>query len=82
MRIEPIAHVGGDRVVGPGVGWKRRLETLEARIGHLEGALEGLQDAVYRQAVLEAQQIGEVRRQIAPEQMARELSRDARRRGL
>jgi hypothetical protein len=82
MRIEPIAHVGGDRDVGPGVGWERRLEALEARIGHLEGALEGLQDAVYRQAVLEAQQIGEVRRQIAPEQMARELSRDARRRGL
>ena len=64
------------------VGRERRLETLEARIEHLEGALEGLQDAVYRQAVLEEQKIGEVRRQIAPAQMARELSRDARRRGL
>jgi hypothetical protein len=82
MRIARIAYVGGDRAVGPGVARERRLETLEARIGHLEDALEGLQDAVYRQAVLEAQHIGEVRRQIAPEQMARELSRDARRRGL
>ena len=60
----------------------RRLEALEARIEHLEGALEGLQDAVYRQAVLEEDKIDEVRRRIAPEQMARDLSRDARRRGL
>jgi len=74
---------GGERAPGSSdAGWERRLETLEARIEHLEGALEGLQDAVYRQAVLEEQKIGEVRRRIAPQQMARELSRDARRRGL
>jgi hypothetical protein len=79
MPSQRTAHVGGGR---PGVGWERRLETLEARIDHLEGALEGLQDGVYRQAVLEDDKIGEVRRRIAPEQMARELSRDARRRGL
>jgi hypothetical protein len=70
------------RAAGPGVAWERRLETLEARIEHLEGALERLQDAVYRQAVLEDEKLDEVRRQIAPERMARELSRDARRRGL
>jgi hypothetical protein len=35
------------------------LETLEARIEHLEGALEGLQDAVSRQALLEDEKIGE-----------------------
>jgi uncharacterized coiled-coil protein SlyX len=62
------------RAVGPGVAWERRLETLEARIEHLEGALEGLQDAVYRQAVLEDEKLDEVRRQIAPERMARELT--------
>jgi hypothetical protein len=74
--------VGGEQAPQPGVGWERRLATLEARIDHLEGELEGLQDAVYRQAVLENEHIGEVRRQIAPDQMARELSRNARRRGL
>jgi len=52
---------------GRGVAWKRRLEALEARIVHPEGALEGLQDAVYRQAVLEEEKIGEVRLRIAPE---------------
>jgi hypothetical protein len=82
MPTQRTAHVGGGQAPGPGVGWERRLETLEARIEHLEGALEGLQDAVYRQAVLDDEKIGEVRRRTAPEQMARELSRDARRRGL
>jgi hypothetical protein len=82
MPTQRTAHGGSDQAVRPGVAWERRLETLEARIEHLEGALEGLQDAVYRQAVLEDGKLDEVRRQIAPEQMARELSRDARTRGL
>jgi uncharacterized coiled-coil protein SlyX len=82
MPTQHTAHVGGDRGLRPGVGRERRLETLEARIEHLEGALEGLQDAVYRQAVLEKEKLGEVCKRIAPGQMARELSRDARRRGL
>ena len=82
MPAQRTAHVGGDQALRPAVGRERLLETLEARIEHLEGALEGLQDAVYRQAVLEEQKLGEIRRRIAPEQMARELSRDARRRGL
>ena len=64
------------------VVWEQRLDALEARIEHLEGELEGLQDAVYRHAVLEDENIGELRRRMEPEQMARELSRDARRRGL
>jgi hypothetical protein len=58
------------------------VETLEARIEGLEASLEGLQDAVYRQAVLEQNNIGELRRRTEPEQMARDLSEDARRRGL
>jgi uncharacterized coiled-coil protein SlyX len=82
MPTQRTAHAGGDQALQPRVGPERRLETLEARIEHLEVALEGLQDAVYRQAVMEEQKLGEIRRRIAPEQMARELSRDARRRGL
>jgi hypothetical protein len=49
---------------------------------HLETALEGLQDALYRQAVLEDKNIDELRRRTEPEQMARDLSQDARKRGL
>jgi hypothetical protein len=58
------------------------LETLEARMEHLERQLEGLQDALYRQAQLEDENIGELRRRMEPEQMARDLDQDARRRGL
>jgi len=58
------------------------VETLETRLAHLEAELEGLQDAVYRQAVLEDEHIDELRRRTAPEQLARDLSRDAQRRGL
>jgi hypothetical protein len=58
------------------------VETLEARIEHLEAELEGLQDALYRQAILEGEHVGELRRRMAPEQLARDLSQDARRRGL
>jgi uncharacterized coiled-coil protein SlyX len=66
----------------PDVAWEQRLQTLEARMEHLEAAFEGLQDAVYRQAVLEHENIGDLRRRTEPEQMARDLSEDARRRGL
>jgi hypothetical protein len=60
----------------------RRLKTVEARVEHLETALEGLQDALYRHEVLDEENIGELRRRTEPEQMARDLSDDARRRGL
>jgi hypothetical protein len=66
----------------PDAGWEQRLETLAARVEHLEAELEGLQDAVYRQAVLEQENIGDLRRRTEPEQLARDLGHDARRRGL
>ena len=66
----------------PDAGWEQRLETLAARVEHLESELEGLQDAVYRQAVLEQENIGDLRRRTEPEQLARDLGQDARRRGL
>jgi hypothetical protein len=62
--------------------WQERLKRLDARVDHLESALEGLQDAAYRREVLEDEQIDQLRRRTEPEQMARDLSRDARRRGL
>ena len=70
----------GDRSLE--VGWKQRVATLEARVQHLESELEGLQDAVYRRAVLEDEHIDELRTRTAPGQLARDLSQDARKRGL
>jgi hypothetical protein len=64
------------------VDWNRRVKTVEARVEHLETALEGLQDALYRHEVLDEETIGELRRRTDPEQMARDLSDDTRRRGL
>ena len=66
----------------PKAGWEHRLETLEARMEHLEAELEGLQDALYRQAVPEGEHVGELRRRTTPERLARDLSQDARKRGL
>jgi hypothetical protein len=65
----------------PELDWEHRLETLEARIEHLEAALEGLQDAVHRRAILEHECIGGLHRRTKPDQIARDLSRNARKRG-
>jgi hypothetical protein len=83
-RVSRLWRSGEQRSSGPSadVDWQRRLEALEARIEHLETAHEGLQDAVYRQAVLEDEKIGELRRRTDPNQLARDLDRNARRRGL
>jgi hypothetical protein len=73
----------GDPAPGsPDADWERRLTTLNARVEHLEKELEGLQDAVYRRATLGDEQIGDLRRRMEPERLARDLNEDARRRGL
>jgi uncharacterized coiled-coil protein SlyX len=61
---------------------ERRLERAEARIEHLEAALEGLQDALYRQARRADDSHDAMLQRTEPERIARELSHDARRRGL
>ena len=61
---------------------EQQLEMLAARVEHLEAQLEGLQDAVYREAVRGQEDIGELRRRTEPEQLASQLAKDARRRGL
>jgi hypothetical protein len=66
----------------PPIGWECRIASLEARLEHLEPALEGLQDAVYRQSLLESRQIAELGRRTEPHEMARALSEDARRHGV
>ncbi len=59
-----------------------RLARVEERLEHLERAHEGLQDAVYRQSVIEHENISDLRRKTDPSRVARDLSEDARRRGL
>jgi hypothetical protein len=61
---------------------ERRLQALDTRMGHLEAQLEGLQDALYRLAVREDESRAELRERTEPDRIARELSADARRRGL
>ncbi|HEX4804811.1 MAG TPA: hypothetical protein VFU94_02825 [Conexibacter sp.] len=48
----------------------------------LESVVEGLQDAVYRQARQHDAAIAELRERTDPAEIARALSADARRRGL
>ena len=59
-----------------------RLDSLERQVSNLEGLVEGLQDAVHRDAVRRDHDLAELRHQISPEELARALSDDARKRGL
>jgi cell division protein FtsB len=74
-------------------GWRARssspstvtveaLEALSARVAHLEAEIEGLQDSVFRQDRAHDRSIAELRKRMEPGEIARELSRDARERGL
>ena len=55
---------------------------LKERLDELEVMVEGLQDALYRQAVRQDERLDELARRIEPEELARALNADARRRGL
>lgn len=60
----------------------QRERDLAARVERLESVIEGLQDAIYRQAQQHDREIGELRERTDPAEIARGLSADARRRGL
>jgi len=59
-----------------------RMDALEARIAHLEGLVEGLQDSVHRESERHAKLITELQGQIQPGAMGAALAEDARSRGL
>ena len=59
----------------PDMGLRLRLELLEARVEHLDAALELLQNRVYREAVAQDESIGELRSRTELERMGRDLSR-------
>lgn len=58
------------------------LEALKRRVDHLEAALEGLQDSVYRESRRLDDELNELHKQIAPGAMSQAIEADARRRGL
>ena len=62
--------------------WPNRIDSLEARVAELEEMLEGLQDAVHREAVRRDDQAARLERKTEPRELARALSNDARERGL
>jgi uncharacterized coiled-coil protein SlyX len=59
-----------------------RMQRLEARIAHLEAMVEGLQDAVDREIQRVDQSVAGLRERTEPDNMARALSAEARRRGV
>jgi hypothetical protein len=59
-----------------------RVTHLEQVVERLESLVEGLQDVIHRQAVRHDSEIEELRVRTVPAQIARDLSEDARRRGL
>lgn len=63
-------------------GLAARVTHLEDVVGRLESLVEGLQDVIHSQATRYDRDIGDLRVRTVPAQMARDLSDDARRRGL
>jgi uncharacterized coiled-coil protein SlyX len=60
----------------------QRISALESRVADLEEMLEGLQDAVHREATRRDEQMARLERKTEPRELARALSDDARERGL
>jgi hypothetical protein len=65
-----------------GASDESELEALKRRVDHLEAALEGLQDSVYRESRRLDDELSELHKQIAPGAMSQAIEADARRRGL
>ena len=61
---------------------RRTIDALEGRVADLEVMVQGLQDAVHRDAVRRDEQAARLERRIEPGELARALSDDARERGL
>jgi len=61
---------------------RQAIDALEVRVADLEQMIQGLQDAVHREAVRRDEQAARFERRIEPRELARALSEDARERGL
>ena len=58
------------------------IDAIEGRVADLEVMVQGLQDAVHRDAVRRDEQAARFERRIEPRELARALADDARERGL
>jgi hypothetical protein len=58
------------------------LASLVDRVARLEATVEALQDQVHRQNERHQSEVADLRRQLKPEELARAMSADARRRGI
>jgi hypothetical protein len=59
-----------------------RLESLAARLEHLERLVEGLQDSVHRESQRAGDRLADLEARIEPTALVAALSKDARERGL
>jgi cell division protein FtsB len=60
---------------------EHRLETLRARIDHLEMVVQDLQDSTHRQFVAHDKRLDDLGTKTEPHRLAQALSRDARSHG-
>ena len=84
-QIRRVSAEADDRAARPSTSAtppQDEVRALEARIGHLEQLLQGLQDSVHRESTRLSKRIGELEAQIEPAALGRALSEDARKRGL
>jgi hypothetical protein len=61
---------------------RHTIDGLEGRVSDLEEMVQGLQDAVHRDAVRRDEQLARLERRTEPAELARALSDHARERGL
>jgi hypothetical protein len=61
---------------------RHTIDAIESRVADLEVMVQGLQDAVHRDAVRRDEQAARLERRIEPRELARTLADDARERGL
>ena len=59
-----------------------RDANLQARVDRLERVVEALQDQLYRQARRDDERFAALHHSLQPDEMARALNADARRRGI
>jgi hypothetical protein len=79
LRVRVVSALGGGSLPADEL---RRLERLQQRVDHLEKVVEGLQDAIHRDSIRHEERMTELERKTHPDELAKALSDDARRRGI
>jgi hypothetical protein len=79
LRERVVSALGGGSLPADEL---QRLERLHQRVDHLEKVVEGLQDAIHRDSIRHEERMTELERKTDPDELAKALSDDARRRGI